>query len=75
MGRIDREPFRTDGSPWSIIAAAKFLGLSERHLVRLVDAGWLLDIRFGRRRMIADSELHRFASEGCRAKAGSNATK
>jgi excisionase family DNA binding protein len=57
---VDRQP----GAPWDLTAAAKFLGLSPRHLVRLADAGKVASIRFGRRRMLADQEVRRVAAEG-----------
>jgi excisionase family DNA binding protein len=57
---VDRLP----GSPWPLAVAAKFLGVSHRHLVRLIDAGKVKSIRLGRRVLIADVELRRVASEG-----------
>jgi excisionase family DNA binding protein len=57
---------RPAGSPWSLSEAAKFLGLSHRHLVRLIDAGKVKPIRFGRRVLIADAEVRRLATEGIR---------
>ena len=56
---------RPKGAPWSFADAAKWLGISHRHLVRISDAGWLRDVRYGRRRMIPAAELERFAAEGC----------
>lgn len=55
---------RPTGSPWPLIDAARFLGVSHRHLVRLIDAEKVKSIRFGRRVLIADAELQRIASEG-----------
>lgn len=57
---------RPAGSPWSLIDSARFLGLSHRGLVRLIDAGKVRPIRFGRRVLIADAEIRRLASEGIR---------
>ena len=50
------------GAPWSVRDAAKFLGLSERHLIRLIDDGKVESFLLGRRRLISDSELRRIAS-------------
>jgi excisionase family DNA binding protein len=53
------------GSPWSIPAAAGFLGISTRHLFRLLDAKKVQSVRLGRRRLIPDAEVQRLAREGC----------
>jgi len=55
---------RQAGSPWPLPEAARFLGVSHRHLVRLIDAEKVKTIRFGRRVLIADAEIRRLASEG-----------
>jgi excisionase family DNA binding protein len=55
---------RQAGSPWPLSDAAKYLGVSHRHLVRLIDAGKVKSIRLGRRVLIADAELQRVANEG-----------
>jgi excisionase family DNA binding protein len=56
---------RPSGAPWAFADAAQFLSVSLRHLIRLADANKVKSIRFGRRRMIPDSEVQRLASEGC----------
>jgi excisionase family DNA binding protein len=56
---------RTPGSPWAIIDAAEFLGISKRHLHRLADQNKFRTIRIGRRRLIPDAEVQRLAREGC----------
>ncbi|MBA4192362.1 MAG: DNA-binding protein [Planctomycetaceae bacterium] len=56
---------RSTGSPWSFDAAAEFLTVSARHLMRLADAGKLKTIRIGHRRLIPDVEVIRIAKEGC----------
>ena len=58
---------RPAGAPWPLSDAARYLGVSHRHLVRLIDSGHVRPIRLGRRVLIADAELHRVASEGVRA--------
>ncbi|WP_020470482.1 excisionase family DNA-binding protein [Zavarzinella formosa] len=52
------------GSPWSVRDAAKYLGISERHLIRLIDDSKVSSFMLGRRRLIADAELHRVAEGG-----------
>jgi len=52
------------GSPWPLIDAARYLKVSHRHLVRLIDADKVKTIRFGRRRLIPAAELERLALEG-----------
>lgn len=52
------------GAPWDILAAAKHLHISDRHLRRLIDEGKVRSIRLGRRVMIPDAELQRIANEG-----------
>ena len=56
---------RTHGGPWSIPDAAEFLGVSERHLYRLLDANKVRSVRIGRRRLIPDAEVQRLAANGC----------
>ena len=53
------------GAPWSIPEAAGFLGVSERHLHRLLDANKVKSVRLGRRRLIPASEVERLAERGC----------
>ncbi|WP_020473413.1 helix-turn-helix domain-containing protein [Zavarzinella formosa] len=55
---------RTNGSPWPLHDAAKFLNVSHRHLIRLIDAGKVQTIRFGRRVLVADAEVRRLAECG-----------
>ena len=52
---------RTHGGPWSIPDAAEFLGVSERHLYRQLDANKVRSVRIGRRRLIPDAEVQRLA--------------
>jgi excisionase family DNA binding protein len=56
---------RRDGSPWSIGDASAYLGVSPRHLIRLMERDAILSIRLGRRRLIPDKEVQRLANEGC----------
>jgi excisionase family DNA binding protein len=49
------------GAPWSLQAAAAFLGVSQRHLTRVCDENEIKSFRVGRRRLIADAELRRVA--------------
>lgn len=57
---ITREP----GAPWSIHDAVRYLGISQRHLRRLVNKRSIGSFRLGRRVMIPDAELRRIAAEG-----------
>jgi excisionase family DNA binding protein len=57
-------PNHPAGSPWPIPDAAAFLGISPRHLHRLIDAHKVKSIVLGRRRLVPDSELRRIAAEG-----------
>lgn len=52
------------GSPWHLLDASRFLGVSHRHLVRLIDAGKVKTIRFGRRVFLTDAEVKRLATKG-----------
>jgi excisionase family DNA binding protein len=56
---------RPAGAPWSVADAAQFLGISDRHLWRLIFQEKVKAIKFGRRVLIADAELRRLAMEGC----------
>ena len=58
-------PARPPGAPWAIAAAAAFLGVSERHLHRLLDADKVKSVRIGRRRVIPAAEVERLAQKGC----------
>ncbi|HKB04038.1 MAG TPA: helix-turn-helix domain-containing protein [Gemmataceae bacterium] len=55
---------RPAGAPWSMADAAAFLGISLRFLAKLADEGKIRSFHLGRRRLIADAELRRAASEG-----------
>ncbi len=59
------------GSPWPILSAARHLGISDKHLRRLIDAGLVRVIHFGRRVFVPDSEMRRLAENG----AGESATE
>lgn len=56
---------RPPGAPWPLAEAAEFLGISKRHLHRLLDARKVRSIRIGRRRLLTDDEVRRLAREGC----------
>lgn len=53
------------GAPWWVADAARYLGVSERHVRRLADDGRVKTIRIGRRLLLPDSEVARLAAEGC----------
>jgi excisionase family DNA binding protein len=55
---------RQAGAPWSIEAAAEYLGVTTQHLYTLRIAGKIKTIKLGRRRLIPDAELQRLATEG-----------
>lgn len=59
---------RQSGSPWSVRDAAKFLGISERHLVRLINDAKVSSFMLGRRRFVSDVELRRVAEGGASSK-------
>ena len=59
-------PSRPAGSPWPAKEAASHLRISYRHLLRLIDAGKIKPIRFGRNLMLPAHELERLAKEGVR---------
>lgn len=61
----DPAPARPPGSPWPVPEAARFLGVSERHLYRLIDANKVRSLRIGRRRLIPAAEVERLATRGC----------
>src|SRR4051812_42951898 len=52
-------PTRPAGSPWSVADGAVYLGISTRHLRRLIDAGRVRIVRIGRRVLIPDAEVQR----------------
>lgn len=56
---------RIPGAPWSCRDAAKFLGISQRHLHRMMDLGEIKEIRIGKRRLVPDTEVRKVATEGC----------
>ena len=53
---------RPEGGPWSIRDASRHLGVSERHLARMIALKSISSFQIGRRRFIADAELRRLAS-------------
>jgi len=53
------------GAPWPVPAAARYLGVSTRHLFRLMAGRQLRSITLGRRRFVPDAEVKRLAAEGC----------
>ncbi len=55
---------RPDGGAWPLAEVARFWGVSERHVARLVASGSLRSFKIGRRRLIADAEVKRVAAEG-----------
>ncbi|MBA4192363.1 MAG: DNA-binding protein [Planctomycetaceae bacterium] len=57
-------PTHPVGSPWSLIDAATYLGVSRRHLHRLIDAGRVRVTRIGRRVLVPDSEVRKLAGNG-----------
>lgn len=59
-------PQHQPGAPWSVRNAAKFLTVSERHLVRLIEDGKVASFKLGRRRLIADAEVRRVAEGGAK---------
>lgn len=61
----DQTAGRPAGAPWPIPDAATFLSVSARHLWRLIDAGEVRSIRFGRRVLIPADEMNRLANQGC----------
>jgi excisionase family DNA binding protein len=59
---------RPSGSPWSLADAATFLGVSARHLARLIESKAVKSFRLGRRVLIADAEVRRVAEHGTGAR-------
>jgi excisionase family DNA binding protein len=59
---------RPAGAPWSLRDAAEFIGVSPRHVARLIDSGAVKSFRIGRRVFIADAELRRVAEHGTDAR-------
>ena len=59
-------PGRPAGRPWTMAELSQHSTLSERHLRRLVAAGELRIVRFGRKITIPDAEVARFLREGTR---------
>jgi len=58
-------PAHPAGSPWPFAEAARYLGVSVRHLHRLADLERVRTIRLGRRRLVPDGEVQRLARDGC----------
>lgn len=59
---------RPPGSPWSLRHAAEFLGVSPRHLARLLEIGAVKSFKIGRRVFVADAEIRRIAEHGTEAR-------
>jgi excisionase family DNA binding protein len=55
---------RAAGKPWSVAEAAQFLGVSERSIWRLIDAKEVNVSRLGRRVLLPDAVVRRWAGEG-----------
>jgi excisionase family DNA binding protein len=55
---------RPPGAPWPLDQAAGFLGVSKRHLHRLIDCRKAKALRIGRRVLLADAEVRRLAEQG-----------
>ncbi len=55
---------RPAGSPWSMLDAAKFLGVSSKTLERRIKANEIKVIKFGRLVRIPDDEVRRLATNG-----------
>ncbi len=55
---------RQPGSPWSIAEAAEHLGLCRATVERACRAGRIRATKFGRRVVIAGTELERIVREG-----------
>lgn len=73
MQTIDRpvsSTSRPNGAPWSLRDAAEFLGVSPRHLARLLDTGAVTSFKIGRRVFVADTELRRIAAHGTEGERG-----
>jgi excisionase family DNA binding protein len=59
---------RPPGRPWSLSEAADYLGVSERTITRMADAGRIRLLRIGTGRgrvLVPDSEIQRLAESGC----------
>ena len=55
---------RPRGKPWPVDELSVHLGISDRHLRRLITAGKLRVVRIGRRVLIPDDEATRLCTEG-----------
>jgi hypothetical protein len=55
---------RPNGAPWSLRDAAAFLGVSPRHLARLIETTAVKSFKIGRRVFISDAELRWVAEHG-----------
>ena len=60
----DRDDRQRPGGPWTIQAAAKFLGIGYRHLWQMIQDGRVQSFRDGQRVMIQDAEIQRVAQHG-----------
>jgi Helix-turn-helix domain len=52
------------GAPWSIRDAARFIGVSEKTICRLIDSDKVRSFKVARRVMIPDDEIRRVATSG-----------
>ena len=78
MQTIDRPvsaTTRPHGAPWSLRDAAEFIGVSPRHLARLLNTGAIKSFKIGRRVLLADVELRRIAAHGTEGERGDPLTK
>jgi len=55
---------RPEGSPWTLLDAAKFLGVSSKSIERRIKANEIKVIKFGRLVRIPDDEVRRLAANG-----------
>ena len=55
---------REPGSPWSLVDAGRFLGVSAKTLDRRAKDGAIRVIRYGRLVRIPDEEVRRLATSG-----------
>ncbi len=57
---------RPAGKPWAVAELADHLAISHRHLCRLIAAGRVRVVRFGRRVAVPAAEADRLMTEGAR---------
>jgi excisionase family DNA binding protein len=55
---------RPPGKPWSVGELREHLGISDRHMRRLISAGKVRVLRLGRRVLVSDDEASRLMTEG-----------